>query len=228
MTRQRSPRWRTAIQLFLAAGVPAGVAAVIVGVVLAPTTPLALDARSAAELAAAAERSSLRPIVLSGGRSRLGRTPAAPAAAGPRPERPVRISIPAAAVEAAVVPVEATATGIEVPPAGDAGWYAAGPRPGEPGRAVVIGHLDAPQGAGLFHRLPGLADGTEVSLVDARGEVHRYSVVGRAQVPKTAFPADEVYGSSRRPVLVLVTCGGAWSRETGYGDNVLVYARSVD
>jgi hypothetical protein len=36
-----------------------------------------------------------------------------------------------------------------------------------------------------------------------------------------------VYGSSSRPVLVLITCGGPYTEGSGYRDNVIVYARSV-
>ena len=34
-------------------------------------------------------------------------------------------------------------------------------------------------------------------------------------MPKSKFPADAVYGSSERPVLVLVTCGGSYETRPG-------------
>lgn len=52
-------------------------------------------------------------------------------------------------------------------------------------------------------------------------------MVGSTQVGKDEFPADSVYGSSQRPVLVLVTCGGEFDPETGYEDNVIVFARGA-
>jgi sortase (surface protein transpeptidase) len=116
---------------------------------------------------------------------------------------------------------------IEVPELGRAGWVNVGPRPGEPGRAVIIGHLDTHSGPGLFARVPKLRRGREIAVVDARGGVHRYEVVGSAQVKKRSFPAKAVYGPSRRPVLVLITCGGPYRPGRGYRDNVLVYARGV-
>jgi hypothetical protein len=92
---------------------------------------------------------------------------------------------------------------------------------------VVIGHLDSRSGPGLFALLPGVRDGTDVKVTDEAGEVHRFKVVGKAQVPKATFPSSAVYGPSSRPVLVLITCGGPYSESTGYRDNVLVYARAA-
>jgi sortase (surface protein transpeptidase) len=123
--------------------------------------------------------------------------------------------------------VQARRDGIEVPPAGWAGWYSGGARPGEPGRAVVIGHFDTSEGAGVFERVPSLDRGALIEVTDDRGDVHSYRVVGVTQVRKQRFPTRAVYGHSRNPVLVLVTCGGPYVAGRGYRDNVLVYARSA-
>jgi len=130
-------------------------------------------------------------------------------------------------VAARVESVAARRGVLRVPAVGVAGWYRGGPRPGEAGRAVVIGHLDTKTGPGLFARVARLAPGATVSITDARGDVWSYDVVGAAQVRKDDFPAEQVYGGSANPVLVLITCGGPFSKEEGYRDNVLVYARPV-
>ena len=49
---------------------------------------------------------------------------------------------------------------------------------------------------------------------------------GVTRVQKSRFPTHAVYGPSRHPVLVLVTCGGPYMAGH-YRDNVLVYARSA-
>lgn len=116
---------------------------------------------------------------------------------------------------------------IVVPAVGRAGWYSAGPRPGENGRAVVVGHLDTLHGPGLFARIAGLKRGSAIAVTDRRGTVHRYKVVGGAQVQKARFPTESVYGGGHRPVLVLVTCGGPYVEGRGYRDNVLLYARAA-
>ena len=104
--------------------------------------------------------------------------------------------------------VQAHREGIEVPPPGWAGWYAGGARPGEPGRAVVIGHFDTDEAGGVFERVPSLDRGARIDVTDNRGAVHSYRVVGVTRVRKRRFPTEAVYGHCEHPVLVLVTCGG--------------------
>ena len=186
------------------------------------------DTKAPAKLARMAATSPLKPIVLRDGHGQLGSEAAGPATTADRPAEPAHLSIPELDVHADVERVGSTATGIEVPQVGRAGWFDEGPRPGEPGRAVVIGHLDSQNGPGLFALLPGVRPGTDVSITDTAGAVHRFKVIGKAQVPKANFPTGAVYGPSDRPVLVLITCGGTWNTATaGYDDNVIVYARAV-
>jgi hypothetical protein len=68
--------------------------------------------------------------------------------------RPVSIAIPAAGVDARVVPVGLRADRtMEVPGVDQAGWYEPGPRPGEAGPAVIVGHVDSRDGPAVFFRL---------------------------------------------------------------------------
>ena len=180
-----------------------------------------------AQLARMAGTEPLRPIVIRGGHAVLGHEPAGPATNVSRPAEPSHISIPALGVSADVQHVSSTATGIEVPQVGRAGWFDEGPRPGEPGRAVVIGHLDSSDGPSVFARVPELRRDARIEVVDERGAVHGYRVVGATRVRKKRFPTGAVYGHARHPVLVLVTCGGPYVAGRGYRDNVLVYARAA-
>jgi hypothetical protein len=170
---------------------------------------------------------SLNPVVPVEGRQtvRVGRLERL--TGGIRPAPPGRIRIPAAHVDAGIEPVQAHRDGLEIPPPGWAGWYSGGARPGEPGRAVVIGHFDTSEGAGVFERVPSLERGARIDVTDNRGAVHGYRVVGVTRVQKRRFPTRAVYGHARHPVLVLVTCGGPYVAGRGYRDNVLVYARSA-
>lgn len=217
----------------LAVLLPAGFAAAAVLLVAREKEVVGLsDARSPAVLASLAERlpasgAPLRPLSARAGTAALGSEPLESLRGGIRPAPPVRISIPAAHVDAPVRPVRARGETLEVPDVGTAGWFAGGPRPGEQGRAIVIGHLDTRRGPGLFARVPELPPGTVVSVTDRRGGRHRYRVVGGAQVSKRRFPAEYVYGPADAPVLVLITCGGDWDPKTGYEDNVLLYARAA-
>ena len=194
------------------------------------------DGRAAAELAKEAEAPrtlgpratrSLRPILARRGRSGVQSIPLEGIEGGVRPAPPQRIAIPDAGVETVIDPVGTRKGEIEVPELGRAGWFEGGPRPGETGRAVVIGHLDTKRGPGLFARVPRVPVGAGVRITDRRGDVHRYEVVGRVQVRKDRFPTAQVYGGAASPVLVLVTCGGPYTEGRGYRDNVLLYARAA-
>ena len=43
-----------------------------------------------------------------------------------------------------------------------AGWYTGSPRPGEPGGAVIAGHIDSIRGSGAFFRLRLMHQGERV------------------------------------------------------------------
>ena len=206
-------RGLTRLGLLLAVALPAGGAAAAVltagGESDGPTTSQAGGPAGLAKAAAV----------------QAGDAPASPPQ-GRRPAVPIWIAIPAAGLSARVESVAARRGVLRVPAVGRAGWFRGGPRPGEAGRSVIIGHLDTKTGPGLFARVPHLPPGAGVSVTDRRGDVWDYNVVGAAQVRKDRFPAEEVYGGSR-PVLVLITCGGPFTEGEGYRDNVLVYARPV-
>ena len=217
---------RRGVELGASVVIPAVVAGAL-ALLLLPGMPLAPQQVPGGDAARLARMAELRPIVLRGDRTVLGTGPAGPMTTGARAAVPTSLAIPALHVDTDIEPVTATAEGIEVPAIGRAGWFEAGPRPGEPGRSVIIGHIDGATQPGVFQHVPEIANGSEIVVRDAAGETHTYAVVGKTQVPKTAFPADEVYGPSRHPVLVLVTCGGWYEDGVGYSDNVIVYARAV-
>jgi hypothetical protein len=140
---------------------------------------------------------------------------------------PVRLRIPGAGVDTRLQRLGRAPDGsVEVPTGfGEAGWFADGPRPGRPGPAVILGHLDSRTGPGVFFRLPALAPGAKVVVDRADGSTVAFRVSRTLQVQKTEFPTDLVYGATLQPSLRLVTCGGEFDRHTGsYRDNVIVYA----
>lgn len=224
----------------LAAGItiPALLAGLIAALLLKPEASGVLQASQTssphflsreADLPVPAGGPLLHPIVIRGGHAALGRDPSVAASAPERPAPPARITIRSVGLAASVVPVQAAANGdIGVPPPGRAGWFDGGARPGESGRAVLIGHVDDMAGhLAAFGRIANVRDGAQIKVTDASGRVHAFQVVGRAQTHKSAFPQDDVYGPSQHPVLVLITCGGKWLGRAhgGYQDNILVFAR---
>jgi hypothetical protein len=251
LSRRRAAAWRrrrealslapTRRRSSLAAAtlVPALVAAVA-GALLAPVfggssegAPGGPNVAMAAELAREAAQPGalppLVPVVERGGRPELAEHPNAAGAANTRPAPPAWISIPRAGVNSPVDSLGASSSGLEVPDLGRAGWWNGGPRPGEDGRAVIVGHLDSRDGPDVFARVPDLGEGDVVLVRDARGDYHHYAVVGVTRVEKADFPTADVYGPAARPVLVLITCGGPYDKALGhYRDNVLVYARALE
>jgi LPXTG-site transpeptidase (sortase) family protein len=194
-----------------------------------PEAAVAKDlARAAAQPPGESHLTPLVPVVERDGHPRLAANGAPPAAAGPRPAAPFWISIPAAGVESPVDPVGSTSSGLALPASGRTGWWDGGPRPGEDGRAVIVGHLDSRKGPDVFAKAPELGKGDSILVRDHAGRTHRYAVVGVTRVRKADFPTADVYGPASRPVLVLVTCGGPYDESIGhYRDNVLVYARAA-
>jgi sortase family protein len=144
-----------------------------------------------------------------------------------QPAPPVRLSIPAIAVSTPLVPLGRLPDGsLEVPHDWDtAGWYERGPRPGQPGPAVILGHVDSTAGPAVFFRLRDLRprDIVRVGLADGRILVFRVQRVRR--YPKDKFPAEAVYFPTLTPELRLITCGGEFDYASrNYRDNIVVYA----
>ncbi len=141
---------------------------------------------------------------------------------------PVSLTIPAIKVAAGVTRLGLnTDKTVEVPEdPDDAGWYSKGPRPGENGSAVILGHLDSKSGPAVFHRLKNLDPGNQIAVKLSDDTVAHYQVARVAQYANKDFPAKKVYaGSPDRPALNLVTCGGKYDREAGgYQSNVVVYS----
>jgi len=140
---------------------------------------------------------------------------------------PARLRIPSLAVDASVERLHRLADGtVDVPHAwDDTGWYADGPRPGEPGPSVLLGHVDSTSGPAVFARLRELSTGDRVDVVDSTGAVLRFTVERVQCSEKRAFPTKEVYLPTLRPELRLVTCGGRSDRISDhYVDNAIAFA----
>jgi sortase (surface protein transpeptidase) len=142
--------------------------------------------------------------------------------------RPVSIAIPAAGVDARVVPVGLRADRtMEVPEVNLAGWYEPGPRPGDAGPAVIVGHVDSRNGPAVFYRLGELRRGDRIEVGQQGGGGRSFVVERVERRPKEALPAERIWNRTREPVLRLITCGGSFDRSAGhYRDNIIVFARA--
>ncbi|MEH0845425.1 class F sortase [Micromonospora sp. CPCC 205711] len=162
-----------------------------------------------------------------------GRTDPDATAAGPAPlarSVPTTISIPRIGVAAEIMALGTNPDGtVQVPPleqAQKAGWYSPGASPGEAGNAVVVGHVDSAKlGPAVFFQLGALLKGDTIAVSRADGSTATFTVDEVGSYPKTAFPAERVYGPNDRPALRVVTCGGQFDQAAGsYLNNIVVYA----
>ncbi|WP_037854278.1 class F sortase [Streptomyces sp. NRRL S-340] len=155
------------------------------------------------------------------GAQRLG-APALP------PSPPTRIRIPSIRVDAPLTGLGLTPSGsLDVPPAADknlAGWYESGTTPGERGTAIVAGHVDNTQGPAVFYDLGALKKDSVIEVDRRDGGVAVFTVDAIEVYAAKDFPDKKVYGAAERPELRVITCGGGYSRATGYQGNVVVFA----
>ena len=140
---------------------------------------------------------------------------------------PVRLRIPELRVDSPLQHLDRLADGtVAVPKRPDiAGWYEQGPRPGQPGPAVILGHVDSRTGPGIFLNLSLVPRGAVVHVDRANRTTVTFRVTKVSRVPKDRFPTDLVYAPTLEPTLRLVTCGGSFDeRRRSYRDNVIVFA----
>ena len=153
--------------------------------------------------------------------------PAAPAPVA----LPSSVSIPAIGVQSELITLGLNPDGtLAVPQPGPdydkAAWFDGSPRPGEPGPAVIEGHVDsAANGPSVFYRLGEVAVGDRIDVTREDGTVGTFVVYDVRVVPKDDFPTVDVYGNTDGPELRLITCGGPFdSAARSYEDNVVVFA----
>ncbi|MFJ2706632.1 class F sortase [Streptomyces sp. NPDC087428] len=107
----------------------------------------------------------------------------------------------------------------------DVGWWSDGPRPGDPGAAVFVGHVDSATGPAAFYGLSSLRPGDRITV---RRDDHTdlaFTVRALRSYEKDAFPDSQVYTTTGPPALRLITCGGTYDRTRGgYLANLVVYA----
>ncbi|MFF0087305.1 class F sortase [Streptomyces canus] len=193
---------------------------VIAGVTVVALCTGAWLLRSGAETHAPPQPSAAQAHV--GGDDPRATVPALP------PSPPDRVRIPAIHVDAPLMGLALTASGsLDVPPASRknlAGWYEAGTTPGETGTAIVAGHVDNAEGPAVFYDLGALRKGSAIEVDRRDGSVAVFTVDAVEVYGAKDFPDEKVYGAASRPELRVITCGGGYSRSTGYRGNVVVFA----
>lgn len=152
---------------------------------------------------------------------------------------PVALNIPAIGATSTLIELGLNPDNtLAVPPItdpGQASWYrhgSAGVVPGQPGPALISGHVSGRQGGvpvpGVFARLHELGPGDEVIVERDGADPLVFRVTAVETYDKDAFPWDRVAVDTATPQLRLITCGGllgeAPDGSRSYQSNVVAYA----
>ncbi len=140
---------------------------------------------------------------------------------------PVQLSIPDLEVDGPVIPAGVNSENeLDVPPdARTLVWYRHGPSPGEPGSAVIAGHLNWQGVTGLFADLASTPIGATVTVTYDDGSQRAFTVTSVELVPKPDVSVNGVFARDGERVLRLVTCGGEFDDSVNsYRSNVVVTA----
>lgn len=140
---------------------------------------------------------------------------------------PLNISIPKINVSADIESVGQDSEGKMDVPEGvfNVGWYNLGFKPGEKGSAVMAGHLDTITGApAVFYNISKLQAGDRIIVTDKKGKTLNFEVSGVQSYAFDKVPLQEVFTSTDKPRLNLITCVGTWDVGTrNYSERLVVY-----
>lgn len=92
----------------------------------------------------------------------------------------------------------------------DVAWYDLGPKPGQPGDAIINGHVDWWTGDAVFTHLGRVRPGQTVQVVRADGRIVTFRITSLQRVDaRTRIPA--LFAPSTLSTLTLITCAGVWN-----------------
>ena len=145
-----------------------------------------------------------------------------------KPE-PLRLIIPALSLNAPVVAIGLDQRTGELALQSDVTvvqWYRLGPAPGQPGTALLAGHLDSATGQrGVFAGLSAARPGMAVWVDLTGGQRLAFRVTRIYTISALQLFASGVYTTAGPPRLLLVTCAGYWdTRQQRYTENLIVEA----
>ncbi len=143
------------------------------------------------------------------------------------PPRPSRLSIPRLGINSHVEGLGLDNQGNLPAPSAlkDVAWYAGGPAPGEPGGAIISGHLGVRPGQAVFWDLDMIRRGDSIVVILGDGTRVTFIVDGARTYARTA-KVPKLFSSDGSPELWLITCSGRWDygRST-YDSRLVIHAR---
>ncbi|KRF19012.1 hypothetical protein ASG90_03770 [Nocardioides sp. Soil797] len=162
--------------------------------------------------------------------------PVGPASAQPLgPSSPVSISVPRIDVSSEVITLGTTDDGIlEVPQPGPdldkAAWFDKSPTPGQPGPAIIEGHVSTKEGGpSVFFDLARLRPGDDITVQRQDGTTVTFEVYAVRTFAKDKFPTQLVYGGDlSTPTLRLITCSNFDASIGHHTGNLVVFSKLTD
>lgn len=143
----------------------------------------------------------------------------------PPAEKPASLTIPSIDLRSPIIPVGVNAKGeMDVPDGStnNVGWYKGGPKPGQPGTAVLDAHVFA-----AFEDLRHVKVGDEIIVQTESGARLKF-VVERSMVYKLSeLTPHMLFGGDGERKLNLITCAGSPVGDT-YSHRLVVYTRFVE
>ncbi|MGE6753402.1 class F sortase [Rossellomorea sp. NPDC071047] len=104
------------------------------------------------------------------------------------------------------------------------GWYEGGYKPGEPGNAVIGGHVDSRNGPAIFYNLNKLSKGDEIIVKNKDGDDRIFVVTDMKEYPWNDAPLQSIFGYSHASTLNLITCTGDFDRSSrNYSKRLVVF-----
>lgn len=159
-----------------------------------------------------------------------------------RSSQPVRLQVPSLGIDAAILPVGEDRYGaMEAPGAGhpasdpiwgQAFWWKLGVQPGQPGNAVLAGHVDRNDGSrAVFWNLRDIQQGNQIIITEQAGQKYIFQVVSLEAVDNPTGGSNDpviqrIFGPATTAHLNLITCGGNWIG-TEYNQRLVVFSTLV-
>lgn len=141
---------------------------------------------------------------------------------------PVRLEVSSVGINAKVESVGTDGNGAMKTPSSfsTVAWYSKGSKPGEPGNAVIAGHVNnALTKAGVFEYLSSVSVGDIVTVTDESGRQLRYAVRDIEEYPTDDAPTDIIFARSGPSQLALITCAGDWDAKAhSFNQRLVVFA----
>ena len=108
----------------------------------------------------------------------------------------------------------------------DVAWYDLGPAPGQPGNAIINGHVDWWTGDAVFTHLGRVRVGDIVEVVRADGRMVTFRITNLERV-NAGSRLPSLFAPGSRATLTMITCAGVWNPLTFTNTQRLLVSATV-